>query len=249
MTYLQTDRNKKNIIRKDYFFAIIFGILLITFGNLFSERLVGGVIWVKNLLHINGTPPAELDQNQSPEYLNAKITALQSENDSLKSFLNANDDVNTKRPQGSLFAVSEKPPFSPYDSITIRGGSQNGIQVDDIVFAGPDVIVGYVSKVLDTTSIVTLYSSSGEHQEVYVGTSSDTVVSEGRGGGNFYIKVPSETKVAVGDPIVWPSMQNILLGKVDKVDAAPGDAFSYILFKSLIPISSIRYVQVVPNNF
>lgn len=248
--YLQTDRRKKKFLGRDRIIAIIFGLILIIAGNLFSEKLVSVTIWFKNLISIgSGNSAQTAEQNRDPDYLLAKVTALESENEALKNFLNANDGLEAKRPSGSTFAVTQRPPFTPYDTLTIKGGSVNGIQVGDLAFAGSDVLVGSVSAVFPNSSIVTLYSSSGQQQEVYVGTSSNSVISEGRGGGNFYIKVPSETKINVGDPVIWPSMQNILIGVVNKVDSNPGDAFSYILFKSLAPIYSIRYVEIVPNNF
>lgn len=249
MSYLQTDRRKNKFLGRDRVIGVIFGILLILLGSLFSDSLVSGIVWVKNIFNFHKSVPVYFEENQSPDYLNGKITALRSENEGLKNFLNANDGLNVKRPKGSLFSVAQRPPFSPYDSIVVNGGSDNGIQIDDLAFASKDVLIGYVTAVLPHSSIVTLYSSSGQRQEVFVGTSSDAVASEGRGGGNFYIKVPSETKIAVGDPVIWPSMQNILLGTVNRVDTVPGDAFSYVLFRSLIPIYSIRYVEIVPNNF
>lgn len=249
MNYRQTDRRRNKFFGADRLIGIIFGIVLILLGSLFSDSLVSGVFWVKNIFNFNKPAPQYSEENQSLEYLNSKIIALESENESLKNFLNANDGVNVARPNGSLFSVAMRPPFSPYDSIVVNGGSENGIQVDDLVFASKDVLIGYVTEVFKNTSIVTLYSSSGQRQEVYIGTSSESVASEGRGGGNFYIKVPSEKKINIGDPVIWPSMQNILLGTVNKVDADPGDAFSYVLFKSLIPIYSIRYVEIVPSNF
>jgi len=249
MSYLQTDRRKKNFLGRDRIVGVILGVLLIVLGSLFSEKMVSGIVWVKNIFNFNKSEPQYVEENQDPQYLNAKIASLESENEGLKNFLGANDGVNIKRPKGSLFSVAQRPPFSPYDTIVVNGGSANGIQVDDLAFASADVLVGYVTAVFPNTSIVTLYSSSGQRQEVYVGTSSEAVASEGRGGGNFYIKVPSETKISVGDPVTWPSMQNILLGTVNRVDAVPGDAFSYVLFRSLVPIYSIRYVEIVPSNF
>ncbi len=249
MKYLQTDRRKNKFFGRDRIVGVIFGAALILLGSLFSESLVSGIVRVKNVFNFNKPAPQYFEANQSPEYLNTKITALESENEGLKVFLNANDGLNVKRTRGSLFSVAQRPPFSPYDSIVVNGGTENGIQVDDLVFGSQDVLLGYVTAVFPTNSVVTLYSSSGQRQEVYVGTSSEAVVSEGRGGGNFYIKVPSETKISVGDPIVWPSMQNILLGTVNKVDSVPGDAFAYVLFRSLIPIYSIRYVEIIPSSF
>jgi cell shape-determining protein MreC len=249
MSYLQTDRRKNKFLGRDRILGVIIGVILIVLGSLFSEKMVSGIVWVKNIFNFSKSEPQYAEENQDPQYLNAKIASLESENEGLKNFLGANDGVNVKRPKGSLFSVAQRPPFSPYDTIVVNGGSDNGIQVDDLAFASADVLVGYVTAVFPRTSIVTLYSSSGQRQEVYVGTSSEAVASEGRGGGNFYIKVPSETKITVGDPIIWPSMQNILIGVVNKVDAVSGDAFSYVLFRSLIPIHSIRYVEIVPSNF
>lgn len=249
MSYLQTDRRKSNFLGRDRILGVVFGIVLIVLGSLFSESMVSGIVWVKNIFNFHKVEPQYVEKNQDPQYLNAKITALESENEGLKKFLNTNDGVNMKRPKGSLFSVAQRPPFSPYDSIVVNGGSDNGIQVDDLAFASADVLIGYVTAVSTHTSVVTLYSSSGQRQEVYVGTSSNSLASEGKGGGNFYIKVPSETKISVGDPVIWPSMQNLILGTVNKVDAVPGDAFAYVLFKSLIPIYSIRYVEIVPSNF
>ncbi len=249
MSYLQTDRRKNKFLGRDRILGVVIGVILIVLGSLFSEKMVSGIVWVKNIFNFNKSEPQYAEENQDPQYLNAKIASLESENEGLKNFLGANDGVNVKRPKGSLFSVAQRPPFSPFDTIVVNGGSDNGIQVDDLAFASADVLVGYVTAVFPSTSIVTLYSSSGQRQEVYVGTSSEAVASEGRGGGNFYIKVPSETKITVGDPIIWPSMQNILIGVVNKVDAVSGDAFSYVFFRSLIPIYSIRYVEIVPSNF
>ncbi|MEI6490349.1 MAG: rod shape-determining protein MreC [bacterium] len=249
MSYLQTDRRKNKFLGRDRILGVVIGVILIVLGSLFSEKMVSGIVWVKNIFNFNKSEPQYAEENQDPQYLNAKIASLESENEGLKNFLGANDGVNVKRPKGSLFSVAQRPPFSPFDTIVVNGGSDNGIQVDDLAFASADVLVGYVTAVFPSTSIVTLYSSSGQRQEVYAGTSSEAVASEGRGGGNFYIKVPSETKITVGDPIIWPSMQNILIGVVNKVDAVSGDAFSYVFFRSLIPIYSIRYVEIVPSNF
>ena len=249
MSYLQTDRRKNKFLGRDRVLGVVIGVILIVLGSLFSEKMVSGIVWVKNIFNFNKSEPQYAEENQDPQYLNAKIASLESENEGLKNFLGANDGVNVKRPKGSLFSVAQRPPFSPFDTIVVNGGSDNGIQVDDLAFASADVLVGYVTAVFPSTSIVTLYSSSGQRQEVYAGTSSEAVASEGRGGGNFYIKVPSETKITVGDPIIWPSMQNILIGVVNKVDAVSGDAFSYVFFRSLIPIYSIRYVEIVPSNF
>ena len=70
------------------------------------------------------------------------------------------------------------------------------------------------------------------------------VTVEGRGGGNFYIKIPKNIKVKIGDPVVWPSADTVLLGAVEIVDSGEGDAYSQVYFKSPINMNSLRYVQI-----
>ena len=165
MSYLQTDRRKNKFLGRDRILGVIIGVILIVLGSLFSEKMVSGIVWVKNIFNFNKSEPQYAEENQDPQYLNAKIASLESENEGLKNFLGANDGVNIKRPKGSLFSVAQRPPFSPFDTIVVNGGSDNGIQVDDLAFASADVLVGYVTAVFPRTSIVTLYSSSGQRQE------------------------------------------------------------------------------------
>jgi cell shape-determining protein MreC len=288
MSYLKTDRKKNQKYNKPWLIASAIFLVLILIGGVFTNRLVSSAIWFKSLLHIQNTDQSIINgDDNNIDYYNAKITALESENESLKKMFQSTSVVSaiasttniststiaknstttkngsttavigtstvtqknitniSKRKRGSIFAVISRPPFSPYDTLTISGGENNGVLVGDLVFAAPDVIVGTVSVVFPNTSIVTLYSSPDQKQQVYIGSSAVSVESDGFGGGNFHIKIPSETKIKLGDPITWPSMDNILLGKVEKIDSTPGEAFSNILFKLLIPINEIRYVETL----
>lgn len=170
---------------------------------------------------------------------NAYIIALQSENNALKELFNRSVD----KEQMTLAAVLVRPPQTPYDSIVIDAGNNMGLIVGDIVYADMNYAIGKVSSVSEKTSVVTLFSSSGQKASVLIGTSTTAVMAEGRGGSNFYIKVPRNVEILIGDPIVWPDIQTILLGAVEVVDKGDGDAYSHIYFKSPVNINTLRYVQ------
>lgn len=170
---------------------------------------------------------------------NALISALQSENDQLKSLLGRTVD----KEQMILAAVLVRPPQTPYDSIIIDAGTNLGIIEGDIIYAKMNYAIGRVVSVSKKTSVITLFSSSGQKANVFIGTSTTSVTAEGRGGGNYYIKLPRNIEIAVGDPIVWPDIQTILLGTVEVVDTGNGDAYANIYFKSPVNINTLRYVQ------
>ncbi len=182
-------------------------------------------------------PQNEMVISQTME--NSLIIALEAENSQLKEFFNRSTD----KEQMTLAAVLVRPPQTPYDSIVIDAGSIMGVMEGDIIYADMNYAIGRVSSVSERTSIVTLFSSSGQKASVLVGTSTTAVMAEGRGGGNYYIKVPRNIQIVPGDPVVWPDIQTILLGTVDIVDTGNGDAYSHIYFKSPVNINSLRYVQ------
>ena len=137
-----------------------------------------------------------------------------------------------------------------------------------MVFSDGSYAIGTVSSVSNYTSTVTLFSSAGQKidglinsplegaKDASIDTANSTTTStkvkdslnpvtvEGRGGGNFYIKLPKNIKVKIGDPVVWPSAETVLLGTIEIVDSGEGEAYSQVYFKSPINMNSLRYVQI-----
>lgn len=94
-----------------------------------------------------------------------------------------------------------------------------------------------------TSSTIAVAASAGVISKKSNAKSSGAI-AEGRGGGNFYIKLPKNVTVQVGDPVILSDRHTILLGAVEKIDSDPGGTYSYIYFKSPINIQTIRYVQI-----
>lgn len=72
------------------------------------------------------------------------------------------------------------------------------------------------------------------------------VTLEGRGGGNFRIKLPREVESLVGDRVVSADIGYSLVGVVESVESQPTDAFKEVLVSSPTNIFDIRFVKVLP---
>ncbi len=114
----------------------------------------------------------------------------------------------------------------------------------EYLYAERDYAIGTIVEVLKSTAVVKLYSAPDQKIDVLLGDSTVSVVAEGRGSGNFYIKVPKNIAVHEGDQIVIPSMKNRVLGTAERVDSDEGDAYSHVYFRMPVLLYSLHYVQV-----
>lgn len=177
------------------------------------------------------------------------IQSLENENSNLRDSLETISS-STKR-EFVNYPVITTPPFSPYDTLVIDTGRSS---VKPLIGAFVQTLDGYIiGKVEQTegnTAIVKLFSSSGFKNQVRIGKGSTTVsaVAEGMGGGNFYVKLPQNTKVVVGDPVKWVAKKHIFLGAVEYIELDKGSAFNDIYFKLPVNISQLLYVSIEKNN-
>lgn len=239
MNYHQQDRKLHRPTQRRGFgitqtsFAVFIVLILLGIGYFFGNSIANEFYLLRSMLVESNGPVVNLAAED------ALITALQSENNQLKELLGRN----VSNDKMTLAAVLIRPPQTPYDSIIIDAGSLMGLQVGDIIYAEMNYAIGRVVEVSDKSATIILFSSSNQKANVLIASTTTAVLAEGRGGGNFYIKLPKNIDVAVGDPIIWPDIQTMILGAVDVIDSDDGDAYAHIYFKSPININSLRYVQ------
>ncbi len=152
--------------------------------------------------------------------------------------------LNTPDKSLVLGVVLARPPRTPYDSLLIDIGEDEGLMPGDVVYAEQDYIIGIVTDVFKATSVVTLLSAPDQKVDVLLGSTTIPVVAEGRGSGNFYIKVPKNIQITTGDQIVAPAIHNKIIGTAERVDSDEGEAYSYVYFKTPVNLYSLHYVQV-----
>ncbi len=181
------------------------------------------------------------NENENLKNENFRLNVVENENNELKKILNRviNKDKTV------IASVLQKPPSIPYDNLIIDVGTDDGIIKGDKVIIDGNNILGEIEEVLGKTSIVRLYSTSGQKTNVEIGTSTIQAVAVGRGGGNFEVIVPRATKISIGELVMLPGMNQQIFGIIEDIEVDPAHAFVKVLFRSPYNISSIKWLEVI----
>ena len=166
------------------------------------------------------------------------VAHLSAENDELRSLLSATGT------QGVAAGVILRPPYSPYDTLVIDAGNEAGIMPYATVYYGADLAIGYVQKVYEGYSLVTLFSSPRIETTVYVFGPNIFTTAYGEGGGVIRLSIPQGITIERGDTVVLPSIQGGMLGTVSDIQSIPTEPeqHAYVTFNA--PIQSMRLVRV-----
>jgi len=173
------------------------------------------------------------------------MEALQTQNQELENMVAAKEGNKAAKTASAVFAaVLDRPPFSPYDTLIISSGSQNGITLGNPVFADDGTPLGAIENVFPSSAKVLLFSSPNVSTTVVVGNKKFETIARGYGGGNFGFKVPVGSEPTIGDSVYIPEFSPAAIGIVKNVLAAPTDTFANVLFSLPENISEISYVTV-----
>ena len=142
----------------------------------------------------------------------------------------------------TLAVILAKPNQSPYDTLVIDVGTEQNLEVGDMVFAFGNVPIGRVSDVNQSSSKVVLFSSSGEKIQVLVGDISMEI--SGRGGGNFEMVLPRDIILQKGDSAILPGIMPYVVGIVETIISDPRDSFQKALLTSPVNIQELKFVEV-----
>lgn len=216
-------------------------------GKFTNEKInnIGGYFAFKNsLLKENQKLRDDLMLNNA-KVLNYDV--LLQENLDLKEIL---ERKNLKK-NFILASVLSVPGQSPYDTLLLDAGEEEGIILGKYVFAYGDIPVGYITEVYSNTSKVVLFSNKGERTHVLIpgkvtGEESGMTFFEvvGRGGGNFEMILPRDLKLQKGDKAIMPGINPYVIAVTDTVISDPRDPFTKALLVSPLNIQELNFVQV-----
>ena len=133
---------------------------------------------------------------------------------------------------------------SPYDTLVIDAGEEEGINIGNMVVYSGSGTIGEVVETTQNSAKIKLYSYPGEEHRVTVGSHYIPVLAIGRGMGNFEAKVPQDSAVFVGDYVVTVS-GNLILGTVSLIEAKPAEPIKKIFFRVPFNITEIQSVEVI----
>ena len=143
--------------------------------------------------------------------------------------------------------VLSKPPRSPYDTLVIDQGITEGISVGNKVYLSGNIVSGVGSWVTAHTSLVELFSSGNQKQEVVLSRTGVSFELKGRGGANFQLEVPKDTDIAIGDVFEYPGISSSIIGSVYHIDSGSQSSFKIIYVRIPVNVFSAKSVYVEKN--
>jgi cell shape-determining protein MreC len=171
----------------------------------------------------------------------ADRTALYQENLQLKAMLGRSASV----PQ-VLAGVLERPPQTPYDTLTIDAGTEDGVVDGDWVAASGGAVIGSVRDAAAHTAQVQLLSSPGaQYQGLLTASGTSVPVTlVGQGGGSLSTQVPAGTSVAIGAPVQIPGIAEGIEGSVSAISQKQGESFITLYLQLPANPAQLQYVEV-----
>jgi cell shape-determining protein MreC len=259
MNYLlKNSRNR----RKTYLFPLIGLLLFVSFIALFQWifpkalpsifSAIASPLWnskvaiTESVQNVGKSKDDLINENILLEQKLAELSAqkiiidtLESENAELRSVLSRLGDK-----KALLATVLQRPPRTPYDTMILDVGNQDGVKNQSKVLYGGHILIGEIFEVLPNVSKVKLYSTAGEKFDARIGSTSIETVITGRGGGSFEAILPKELSVKEGDGVYIPHLTPLLFGTVVSKVPDIESSFEKILIELPINIYEIRFVQV-----
>lgn len=138
------------------------------------------------------------------------------------------------------------PNFVPYQTLLIDLGKANlgrPMMVGDLAVVYGAVVIGRVAEVGEWYSKVRLLSAEN-NLAVMIGSKNIPAVASGAGAGNFSITLPKDTLVVIGDRVVAPLLNNLLIGTVRYVEKKPSQPNQTILVKTPVNLWQLKWLEI-----
>lgn len=178
------------------------------------------------------------EENQA---LKLEIDLLKTENATLKDVLGR--DV-TDSPS-ILARVTAVPSRTPYDTLILDAGENQGIKVGDKVLYFNSIALGEIVEVYGNSSRARLYTTPGVVTPAVLSSSSQFVELHGRGGGNFEVELPRDFEISDTETVILPGLHSYTIGTLLRSISDPRDPFKRVVLKSPVSISTLDWVEVI----
>lgn len=152
--------------------------------------------------------------------------------------------------RGIIAGVIARPPESPYDTLVLAKGSNDGIELGMEAFGVPMqtdagvVPLGIVSMVLSDFSRITLFSAPKMIVNGWVGRENLPFQISGTGAGTMNASVPRSAGIEVGDIVFVPGPGMLPIGSVIRIDSDPSSSSATLRIIPLLNPFSIAWVEL-----
>ena len=110
------------------------------------------------------------------------------------------------------------------------------------------VVIGTITKVTPRSSLVTLFSSGSQKQELVLERTGTTYELVGQGGANLSVEVPKDADVLWGDIFVYPGLTSSVVGSVYYIDVNAQSSFKTVYVRIPGNVFDSRWVYVEKNQ-
>ena len=146
--------------------------------------------------------------------------------------------------KGSVFPVIAHPAQTLYDVIVVDVSEGQSVHLGEGVVSG-NISLGEVSEVGKGFAKINFHSSPNTKTTGILLSSGTAFELEGKGGGNFSVRVPRDTAVEVGELVVLPGDSALALARVAQIEESEKDSFKLVRLMSPISIFSLRWVEII----
>ena len=168
----------------------------------------------------------------------ASIQRLSNENSELRALLGEGQK------ERIIAGVIGRPNNLPYDVYMINKGNQQGIQLHAPVFFGFDTMVGFISYVQESYSLVTLISTPRQKTTMFIIESNVFVHAEGYGSGWVRLRVPQGIVVNEGDTVLVASAPQSVIGQIERIETTSTQPEQFAFVSLPQSIFSTRFLAV-----
>ncbi len=145
-----------------------------------------------------------------------------------------------------LFSASilAKPPQVPLDTFIINRGAMHGVKENMEILSSKRSLVGKVTNVSRSTSVVTLSSFPGVSSYGFVERTGENIEVKGQGGGGIHVDVPIDFDIKNNDNILSYGSFPSIIGVVAAVESNESSGLKSVLISLPQDIARIRVVFI-----
>lgn len=173
--------------------------------------------------------------------LKDKITELEASEALLEFTSKASEEL-----KGTVSAlILLRPPALAYDQLVVDKGKKDGVLLDKLVLAGPNIILGKVAEVFEETSRVMSFSSYGLETNVFLQKAGVSASASGLGNYEFVITLPRDFPAELGEQVFSLTDPPYFVGSVEKIASPASASTKKLTVRQPFNIYNLRKVNIL----
>lgn len=174
----------------------------------------------------------------------AAYEVLKEENEALRHMLRVAETARGEKKESGITApIISSFRASPYGTFQVGAGFADSVSPGDIVLSAENFVIGRIESADSHSSLVRAVFAPGVSSDATL--RGVGIAVEGHGGGNARTKMPRQSDVAVGDPVVSAILGARAIGVVGNISEDSGSAYKSVDIYLPVNLSAIQFVYIV----